>query len=452
VQLIPSLELIKYSFRHSGLDFSSSAVYSIKPFDFLRFLFLPVWDWFKPFYSGDAHIVGFYFSLTAIITVFANVLKIDNKERIFLAFMFLLASFLALGKYFPLYSFFYYFVPGWKYFRFPAQAMFIAVLCFSLLTGFIISDLKSKAARILTILLIFAELFLFNLKANRLISNAYYTEDTQNVTFLKQDKTLFRIMLTPKTWNEPPENNADYFKRWSNFKDMLYPNSGAIYDISYIDGYETLKLRPVNELLDNVKGPSSPLLDIMNMKYLLSKWEIKDKKYRLVKDGYLKIYENTGCLPRFYFTKQAVFCDKKDIISNMLDYKTSLADTVFIETNKAEEGQSPQGGTGELLNGITVNRRSLNGDDITTISDAGSWLVYSQSYYPGWRAEVDGKQAEVRKANYNFMAVFVPAGSHRIIFSYRPRFFKTAALISIISLLAAFMYLIFGKDTALRKQ
>jgi hypothetical protein len=256
-------------------------------------------------------------------------------------------------------------------------------------------------------------------------------------------------MLTPKTQSEPPEDNADYFKRWSNFKDMLYPNTGSAYGLSYIDGHETIKQRPVNELLDNIDGPSSPILDIMNMKYMLSRWDIKDSKYKMVKDGYVKIFQNTTCLPRFYFVKQAVFRDKKDIINSMLDRGLNPHETVIIESNINDAIENIKPAEGELLSGITVDQYGLNKANITTISYTGSWLVFSQSYYPGWRAKIDGNLAEIRKANYNFMAVFVQQGRHKIEFSYYPRFFNTGALISIMSLLACFIYLFFGKEILL---
>ena len=38
---------------------------------------------------------------------------------------------------------------------------------------------------------------------------------------------------------------------------------------------------------------------------------------------------------------------------------------------------------------------------------------------PGWRASVDGREAEMYRANYAWRAVFVPAGEHVVEFNYR---------------------------------
>jgi hypothetical protein len=57
------------------------------------------------------------------------------------------------------------------------------------------------------------------------------------------------------------------------------------------------------------------------------------------------------------------------------------------------------------------------------------WLLLLDSYYPGWRAEVDGSPAEIYRANGFFRAVRVPAGKHLVSFSYFPRLFRNALVI-----------------------
>ena len=42
---------------------------------------------------------------------------------------------------------------------------------------------------------------------------------------------------------------------------------------------------------------------------------------------------------------------------------------------------------------------------------AGSSLVVSENYFPGWTAEVDGKPATVVRADYNLIGVALPAGA-----------------------------------------
>ena len=57
-------------------------------------------------------------------------------------------------------------------------------------------------------------------------------------------------------------------------------------------------------------------------------------------------------------------------------------------------------------------------------------LVLADSYYPGWRATLEGAVLDIHPANHLFRGVFLPAGSHRVVFEYRPRSFVLGALIS----------------------
>ena len=63
------------------------------------------------------------------------------------------------------------------------------------------------------------------------------------------------------------------------------------------------------------------------------------------------------------------------------------------------------------------------------------YLVLLDSYYPGWRAYLDGREAKILQANYAFRAVEVPAGKHRVEFSYRPLFFYAGLALSCMGLL-----------------
>jgi len=66
---------------------------------------------------------------------------------------------------------------------------------------------------------------------------------------------------------------------------------------------------------------------------------------------------------------------------------------------------------------------------------ADGWLSSAMTFYPGWRATVDGQPAGILRANLLFMAVPVPKGDHQIILQFRPMSFYLGGLLSILILL-----------------
>jgi uncharacterized membrane protein YfhO len=50
---------------------------------------------------------------------------------------------------------------------------------------------------------------------------------------------------------------------------------------------------------------------------------------------------------------------------------------------------------------------------------AGSALIVSENYFPGWRASVDGKASPAYRADYNLIGVPLPAGARAIDLSFQ---------------------------------
>jgi hypothetical protein len=56
-----------------------------------------------------------------------------------------------------------------------------------------------------------------------------------------------------------------------------------------------------------------------------------------------------------------------------------------------------------------------------TQSSSNGVVVFSEIYYPGWAATIDGQPAKVLRADYIFRALEVPAGKHTVEFTFKPK-------------------------------
>ena len=107
-------------------------------------------------------------------------------------------------------------------------------------------------------------------------------------------------------------------------KRILPPNFSIMYKIQTLDGYDPLYLRRYGELIaalergePNINPPfgsnriinplnySSSLIDLMNVKYILSIDPITDSKFsEIFRDGSIKIYENKSVIDRAFFVEK----------------------------------------------------------------------------------------------------------------------------------------------------
>jgi hypothetical protein len=80
--------------------------------------------------------------------------------------------------------------------------------------------------------------------------------------------------------------------------------------------------------------------------------------------------------------------------------------------------------------------------EIKTHNSSSGWLMVSETWYPGWKAWVDGKSVPLLQANYLFEAIHLEAGNHSIRIAYRPLSFYIGLVISLISIIlgAIFFY------------
>jgi membrane protein YfhO len=74
--------------------------------------------------------------------------------------------------------------------------------------------------------------------------------------------------------------------------------------------------------------------------------------------------------------------------------------------------------------------------DVDVDAERRSLLVLTDSWFPGWKATVDGKDTPIERVDYLIRGVVVPAGAHRVEFRYQPASWRAGWIVSLLALLA----------------
>lgn len=317
--------------------------------------------------------------------------------------------------------------------------MYVSVFALAVVLGYSLENIRSTLLKGSLVVLMFCELFLFGMKANQTIDSSYFQTTTPAVTRLACDPNLYRIMMDPALRRQPPPFDRDSFKFWLNYKDMLYPNIGIAYNLFDADGFETLRLKEYDDVLSRINGPHSKILDFLNVKYLFTGRYITGNNYKLIKDGYAKMYLNENSMPRFFSVHSAKYLPRGRVLDYMAGEEFDPAAEVVLDEKLKTSFPEIADAKKQKKALIYIDGYKLNEIKLTVACPRPFWLVTSETYYPGWKAKLDGKKAEILKANYAFKALFVPRGSHSVIFSYYPASFAAGVSVSTLSLLAALL-------------
>ncbi|MBX9843045.1 MAG: YfhO family protein [Xanthobacteraceae bacterium] len=216
-----------------------------------------------------------------------------------------------------------------------------------------------------------------------------------------------------------------------------WPNIGLIHDFDHLFGHNPLRLGHFEDatgVLDTVaavRGPFTPLLpsyrstlqDLFGVRFIVLGEPIetidpalKPGDVNLVgrtRDAY--IYENPRALPRVLMATQWQKADFAKLISDGVWPEFDPRRTVLLDQAPAN---APSGGGGA---GSARILRYENIDiEIEADAPSGGFVVLNDVWHPWWRASVDGKPAEMLKANVLFRGVAVPPGKHVVRFTFHP--------------------------------
>jgi len=439
---------------------------------------------------------GYVGILPLLLAGLALLLRRDNLTR-FLALLAVLGLFMALGNFTVLHGWLYRFVPGFDMIRAPARFIYLLdftlaglaalgldallrpiprsarhtwhqMLQFSPLAVFGIALVvlplayatllysQDKApetfARLVTgtggivfaLLLLGCGVALLHLRGQRrvrqltlggivfvlivldLASLGAYTEIELNdptagfdhpaaIAFLKNDPEYYRIDTRTEVW------------------DVWQPNLSLLHGIFDVWGiYNPLVLADYHRYWEGLGSRSTPLYDFLNAKYVVGHKDVvlDWKKFELAFDADPKvnIYRNTQVLPRTFVVHEAwSVSDQEQAFAAIHRADFDPATTVVIENGNPLAADTPD------TSGARIVSYSNNEIRVEATTSIPGYLVMSEVYYPGWRVEVDGRPAELKRANYAFRAVFLSPGAHQVRFHFQPMTWKAGIVCSLVT-------------------
>lgn len=248
-------------------------------------------------------------------------------------------------------------------------------------------------------------------------AQAYLYPQTKTLEFLQKNTGHYRIMAIDDR--------------------ILPPNFSIMYKLQTVDGYDPLYLKRYGELIaasergkPNIDPPfgfnriitpknyDSDIIDLLGVKYVLSLEDINSKKLKKVfQEGETRVYENLNIVERTFLVDEVCKeLDSKEIMTFLFEKNLRksavVEDGEFVLCNE----QTLTKPTISLSGTIRVIRYSENSVALEVVSNKQSLLLLTDSFYPTWKAKMDGKPAKIYRTDYNFRGVSVAGGRHLVEF------------------------------------
>jgi hypothetical protein len=150
-------------------------------------------------------------------------------------------------------------------------------------------------------------------------------------------------------------------------------------------------------------------------------------KYREVfhADG-IVVLENSAVFPRAFVVQSSRLAPDGHSLEAMQRLALAPHEEVVLaeDTPPADTRQSPAGMPGRPAppapGTARIDHYAPNEVTVQVATPYQSFLVFSDAFYPGWRAYVDGLERPILRGNMLFRVVQVPEGSHEVVFRFEP--------------------------------
>ncbi|MBR6605795.1 MAG: YfhO family protein [Prevotella sp.] len=277
---------------------------------------------------------------------------------------------------------------------------------------------------------------------------------------------LYDEMFVDKTVREQPikmsaaeeqilkDKSLDY--RVLNLASNTFNENETSFYLKSIGGYHAAKLRRYQEMIDayiskemsgvfsgltsaqgditKVNGDSIwPVLNMLNAKYFILP----------LQSGQTVPVQNPYTYGNAWFVDKVNYVDNANQEIDMVG-KLNLRHEAVADKNFAEQlGESVKQDSTSI---VTITSYEPNKLVYDVHSDKGGVVVFSEIYYPGWTATVDGEEVELGRVNYILRALNVKPGNHKVELLFFPKsvdITETVAYVAYGILLLVVLFLIF---------
>lgn len=266
----------------------------------------------------------------------------------------------------------------------------------------------------------------------RYLNNDNFTDPTEQLEGFAKTPADVQILKDKSYYRVVNLGSGNPFNETTNATSYYHHSIGG-YHAAKLHRYQDLIDRQLNQELQQATGAISaaegdmskvamdsvaPVLNMLNTKYFI--FGTGEHAIPVLNP---RANGNAWFVNELRFVKNA---DEEMAGLNRLDTKhQAVADKQF---KQQLDGTALDSGHVEL----TSYEPNLLKYDVQTAK--GGVLVFSEIYYPGWTATIDGKPAGLGRVNYVLRALKVPAGKHQVVMEFRPNTVTTTSAIGYAAL------------------
>lgn len=212
--------------------------------------------------------------------------------------------------------------------------------------------------------------------------------------------------------------------------------------------FDNKKLKFLDPVIGADKGLKTfgSIVSLTGCSFVYPDKTAQDLHYRFVSESgpqRVRVYENTRTLGRAYFVSSNLNASSPEQALEIVAGKDFDGfSTVVLEGEKSAGVEEPGGARRGFS--VPLSTNTPNRLEMTFKSPAAGYLVLTDTFFPGWTAQVDGKSVPILRANYLFRAVAVDAGEHKVVFNYSPNSFTIGLILFVIGLIASALLCLLG--------